>query len=31
MRIIKEVDDHAFISVAKVQGVFGENFDKIKI
>lgn len=31
MRIIKESDEHSFISVAKVQGVFGENFDKIKL
>ncbi len=31
MRIIKETDERAFISVARVQGVFGQNFDKIKI
>lgn len=31
MKIIKETDEKAFISVAKVQGVFGENFDRIKI
>lgn len=31
MRIIKESDVNSFISVAKVQGVFGENFDKIKL
>jgi uncharacterized membrane-anchored protein YitT (DUF2179 family) len=31
MKIIKESDEHSFISVAKVQGVFGENFDKIKL
>ncbi len=31
MRIIKETDDRAFIAVARVQGVFGQNFDKIKI
>ncbi len=31
MKIIKETDERAFISVAKVQGVFGMNFDKIKI
>lgn len=31
MKIIKEQDPKAFISVAKVQGVFGKNFDIIKI
>jgi len=31
MKIIKETDEKAFISVARVQGVFGENFDQIKI
>jgi len=31
LRIIKETDEKAFISVAKVMGVFGENFDKIKL
>ncbi len=31
MKIIKQIDENAFISVSKVQGVFGENFDKIKI
>ena len=31
MKIIKESDDNSFISVAKVQGVFGENFEKIKL
>ncbi len=31
MKIIKQTDENAFISVSKVQGVFGENFDKIKI
>ncbi len=31
MKIVKETDENAFISVARVQGVFGENFDKIKI
>ncbi|MCD6113273.1 MAG: YitT family protein [Bacteroidales bacterium] len=31
MKIIKETDENAFISVAKVMGVFGQNFDKIKI
>ncbi|MCX6256996.1 MAG: YitT family protein [Bacteroidia bacterium] len=31
LRIIRDTDDKAFISVAKVMGVFGENFDKIKL
>jgi uncharacterized membrane-anchored protein YitT (DUF2179 family) len=31
MKIIKECDDSAFISIAKVSGVFGKNFDRIKI
>ncbi len=31
MKIIKETDKNAFISIAKVSGVFGKNFDKIKI
>lgn len=31
MKIIKEIDDSAFISIAKVNGVFGKNFDRIKI
>lgn len=31
MKIIKEQDPKAFISVAKVQGVFGKNFDIIKM
>lgn len=31
LRIIKSVDSKAFISVAKVQGVFGKNFDTIKL
>jgi uncharacterized membrane-anchored protein YitT (DUF2179 family) len=31
LRIVKESDEHAFISIAKVQGVFGRNFDRIKI
>ncbi|MCQ2973655.1 MAG: YitT family protein [Bacteroidales bacterium] len=30
MKIIDETDSKAFISVAKVAGVFGENFEKIK-
>lgn len=31
IRIIKEVDSTAFISITKVQSVFGKNFDKIKV
>ena len=31
MKIIKDCDDSAFISIAKVSGVFGKNFDRIKI
>ena len=31
MKIIKETDEKSFISVAKVQGVFGENVDRIKL
>ena len=31
LQIVKEVDKNAFISVAKVMGVFGRNFDEIKI
>lgn len=31
MRIIKQEDPDAFISVSKVQGVFGKNFDELKV
>jgi uncharacterized membrane-anchored protein YitT (DUF2179 family) len=31
MRIVKQEDPNAFISVSKVQGVFGKNFDELKI
>ena len=31
MEIVNEIDGKAFISVAKVQGVYGQNFDKLKI
>jgi uncharacterized membrane-anchored protein YitT (DUF2179 family) len=31
LQIVKETDKSAFISVAKVMGVFGRNFDEIKI
>ncbi|MGI6718923.1 MAG: YitT family protein [Bacteroidales bacterium] len=30
LRIIKKIDPKAFLSVSKVQGVYGRNFDKIK-
>ncbi|MDR2010574.1 MAG: YitT family protein [Bacteroidales bacterium] len=31
MRIIKQEDPNAFVSVSKVQGVFGKNFEELKI
>ncbi len=31
MRIIKAIDEKAFVSVSKVQGVFGSNFEKLKV
>lgn len=31
MRIIHRIDTDAFISVSKVQGVYGKNFEKLKI
>lgn len=31
LRIIKEIDPQAFISVASVMGVYGKGFDKIKL
>jgi uncharacterized membrane-anchored protein YitT (DUF2179 family) len=31
LNIVKETDKKAFISIAKVMGVFGRNFDEIKI
>lgn len=31
MRIIHETDKNAFLSVAKVSSVYGQNFDKIKL
>jgi len=31
LKIVNETDINAFISVAKVQGVFGRNFEQIKI
>ena len=30
-RIIKEIDDTSFISISKTYGVFGKNFDRLKI
>ncbi|MDR0972208.1 MAG: YitT family protein [Bacteroidales bacterium] len=30
MRLIRGIDPNAFISIAKVQGVFGKNFDTLK-
>ena len=30
-RIIKEIDDTAFISIAKTSGVFGKNFDTLRL
>ena len=31
MRIIKEIDPNSFMSIAKVSGVYGQNFEDIKI
>jgi len=31
MRVIKEIDHDAFVSIAKTSSVFGKNFDNIKI
>ncbi|MDA3809688.1 MAG: YitT family protein [Spirochaetaceae bacterium] len=31
MRIVKTVDDEAFVSVSKVMGVYGKGFDRIRI
>lgn len=31
MKIINDCDDKAFLSVAKVSGVFGRNFDRIRL
>jgi uncharacterized membrane-anchored protein YitT (DUF2179 family) len=31
MEIIQNTDPKAFISVAKVQGVYGKNFEKLKL
>lgn len=31
MRIIHRIDDSAFVSVSKTQGVYGRNFEKLKL
>jgi uncharacterized membrane-anchored protein YitT (DUF2179 family) len=31
MRVIKNIDPNAFISIAKTQGVFGANFDTLRL
>ncbi|MBN1253544.1 MAG: YitT family protein [Bacteroidales bacterium] len=31
MAIVKDTDSNAFISIAKVMGVFGQNFDEVKL
>ncbi len=31
MRIIHRIDQHAFVSVSRVEGVFGEGFDHMKL
>jgi uncharacterized membrane-anchored protein YitT (DUF2179 family) len=31
LRIIKQTDESAFVSISRVQAVFGTNFDKIKL
>jgi uncharacterized membrane-anchored protein YitT (DUF2179 family) len=31
LKIVQETDDRSFISVAKVMGVFGHNFEEIKL
>ncbi len=31
VRIIKEVDEKAFLTINKTSGVFGENFDKLRL
>jgi len=31
MQIIHRIDDNAFISVSKAQGVYGKNFEKLKL
>ncbi|MFP4365386.1 MAG: DUF2179 domain-containing protein, partial [Spirochaetia bacterium] len=31
LRIIKDEDENAFVSVGKVMGVYGQGFDRIKL
>ncbi|MBQ0016984.1 MAG: YitT family protein [Bacteroidales bacterium] len=31
MRIVHRIDENAFVSVSKTQGVFGKNFEKLKM
>ena len=31
MQIIHRIDDTAFVSVSKAQGVYGKNFEKLKL
>ncbi|MEG2070033.1 MAG: YitT family protein, partial [Bacteroidales bacterium] len=31
IRIIKEVDESAFITISKTHGVFGKNFDQLRL
>ena len=31
MRMIKNIDPNAFVTISKTTGVFGKNFDKIKL
>ena len=31
LKIVKDIDETAFLSVSKVTGVFGKNFDELKI
>ena len=31
IKIIKDIDDSAFLSIAKTSGVFGKNFDRLRL
>ena len=31
MQIIHRIDENAFVSVSKAQGVYGKNFEKLKL
>ena len=31
MQIIHRIDENAFISLSKTQGVYGKNFEKLKL